>query len=108
MKKLLSLALWLIKAAVFFTLFAFALNNQQSAKLFFFFGTFWEAPTALVVLSVFALGLIVGVLGMLPLWWRQRQLARKMHVGKASPATDNTPDKASPQAASSLDTPIGI
>ncbi|MEY5028606.1 MAG: hypothetical protein RLZ63_921 [Pseudomonadota bacterium] len=97
MKKLLSLALWLIKAAVFFTLFAFALNNQQSAKLFFFFGTFWEAPTALIVLSVFALGLIVGVLGMLPLWWRQRQLARGMRVSKASP-----------QASSSLDTPIGI
>lgn len=54
MKRILSLGLWLIKAAVFFTLFAFALNNQQSTKLFFFFGTFWEAPTALVVLSVFA------------------------------------------------------
>ena len=80
MKKLLSLVLWLIKASVFFTLFAFALNNQQSSKLFFFFGTFWEAPTALIVLSIFALGLIIGVLGMLPLWWRQRQLARGTHA----------------------------
>jgi len=103
MKKLLSLALWLIKAAVFFTLFAFALNNQQSTKLFFFFGTFWEAPTALIVLSVFALGLIIGVLGMLPLWWRQRQLAHSMRVSTAAPTSDIAPEKSSP-----LDTPIGI
>jgi uncharacterized integral membrane protein len=103
MKKLLSLALWLIKAAVFFTLFAFALNNQQSTKLFFFFGTFWEAPTALIVLSVFALGLIIGVLGMLPLWWRQRQLARGVRVSTAAPTSDKAPEKSSP-----LDTPIGI
>ena len=103
MKKLLSLALWLIKAAVFFTLFAFAMNNQQSTKLFFFFGTFWEAPTALIVLSVFALGLIIGVLGMLPLWWRQRQLARGVRASTAAPTSHKAPEKSSP-----LDTPIGI
>jgi uncharacterized integral membrane protein len=93
MKKLLSLVLWLIKAAVFFTLFAFALNNQQSSKLFFFFGTYWEAPTALIVLSVFALGLVVGVMGMLPLWWRQRQKARglRMNSGAETPGPSATP-----------------
>lgn len=108
MKRILSLALSLIKAAVFFTLFAFALNNQQSAKLFFFFGTFWEAPTALIVLSVFALGLIIGVLGMLPLWWRQRQLARGMRSTRATPETADTPDQARAQATSPLDASIGI
>ena len=30
---------WLLKAAIFFTLFAFALNNQQDATVHFFFGT---------------------------------------------------------------------
>ncbi len=64
--------LWLLKAAIFFTLFAFALNNQHDATVHFFFGTQWRAPLVLVVLSAFALGLIVGVLGMLPRWWRQR------------------------------------
>lgn len=108
MKRILSLGLWLIKAAVFFTLFAFALNNQQSTKLFFFFGTFWEAPTALVVLSVFALGLMVGVLGMLPLWWRQRQLARSLRSHQAAPASADTPDPSRAQASSSLDASIGI
>ena len=31
--------MWLLKAAIFFTLFAFALNNQQDATVHFFFGT---------------------------------------------------------------------
>ncbi len=42
---------WLLKAAIFFTLFAFALNNQQDATVHFFFGTQWTAALALVVLA---------------------------------------------------------
>lgn len=71
---------WLLKAclkvAVFFTLFAFALNNQQDTIVYFFFGQQWRAPQVLVVLSIFASGVAVGVLGMLPWWWRQRQTAK--------------------------------
>ena len=76
MKRLLRLLQWVLKAAVFFTLFAFALNNQQETRVHFFFGTFWQAPTVLVVLTAFVLGVAVGVLGMVPRWWRQRQAAR--------------------------------
>ncbi|PUE63077.1 hypothetical protein B9Z45_01660 [Limnohabitans sp. 2KL-17] len=76
MKRLLRLLQWLLKAAVFFTLFAFALNNQQETRVNFFFGTFWSAPTVLVVLSAFSLGVVVGVLGMVPRWWRHRQTLR--------------------------------
>ncbi|MEQ6435400.1 LapA family protein [Comamonas sp. w2-DMI] len=68
--------LWLLKAAIFFTLFAFALNNQQDATVHFFFGTTWTAPLVLVVLAAFVLGLIVGVLGMVPRWWKHRTAAR--------------------------------
>ena len=74
--------LWLLKAAIFFTLFAFALNNQQDATLNFFFGTSWRAPLVLVVLAAFALGIAVGALGMVPRWWKHRVAARRA----ASPA----------------------
>jgi putative membrane protein len=77
MKRLLWLLQWLLKATVFFTLFAFALNNQQEARVNFFFSTFWSAPTVLVVLSAFTLGVVVGVLGMVPRWWRERQAVKK-------------------------------
>ncbi|MGV1045113.1 MULTISPECIES: LapA family protein [unclassified Limnohabitans] len=94
MKRLLRLLQWLLKAAVFFTLFAFALNNQQETRVNFFFGTSWQAPTVLVVLSAFALGVVIGVLGMVPRWWRHRQAAQQ-----------NT--KTSPEATPSPETPHG-
>jgi putative membrane protein len=90
MKRLLRLLQWLLKAAVFFTLFAFALNNQQETRVNFFFGTFWQAPTVLVVLSAFTLGVVIGVLGMVPRWWRHRQ-AVKQHT-KLAPAVNPTPE----------------
>ena len=67
---------WLLKAAIFFTLFAFALNNQQDATVHFFFGTQWTAPLVLVVLAAFAAGLVIGALGMFPRWWRHRKAVR--------------------------------
>ena len=70
--------LWLLKAAIFFTLFAFALNNQQNATVHFFFGTQWQAPMVLVVLIAFVGGLIAGVLVMVPRWWKQRSTAAKL------------------------------
>ena len=92
MKRLLRLLQWLLKAAIFFTLFAFALNNQQETRVNFFFGTFWQAPTVLVVLLAFSLGVMVGVLGMVPRWWRNRQAARKIQPA-ATPIAPTPNDK---------------
>jgi lipopolysaccharide assembly protein A len=66
---------WLLKAAIFFALFAFALNNQHEVTVHLFFGTAWRAPLVLVVLAAFALGLLVGALGMVPRWWKHRSEA---------------------------------
>jgi uncharacterized integral membrane protein len=41
----------------------------------FFFGTQWRAPQVLIVLSTFTAGVAVGVLGMVPRWWKQRRAA---------------------------------
>ena len=88
--------LWLLKAAIFFTLFAFALNNQQDATVHFFFGTQWRAPLVLVVLTAFAAGLVVGARGMVPRWWRHRTAARRAQAAviaptPVAPATSATP-----------------
>lgn len=80
---------WLLKAAIFFTLFAFALNNQQDAAVHFFFGTEWRAPLVLVLLAAFALGVAVGALGMVPRWWKHRRAARRAQKAVAgSPPPD--------------------
>lgn len=88
--------LWLLKAAIFFTLFAFALNNQQDATVHFFFGTAWTAPLVLVVLTAFSLGLFVGVLGMVPRWLKHRSAAREARARhkQATPVAAETPTSA--------------
>ena len=72
--------MWLLKAAIFFTLFAFALNNQQVVAVNFFFGTVWKAPLVMVVLSVFATGLVLGVLLMIPRWWKKKPFGKTGHA----------------------------
>ena len=84
--------LWLLKAAIFFTLFAFALNNQQEAVVNFFFGTYWQAPLVLVVLAAFVAGLVAGVLVMVPRWWMHRSKAAKL----SQPAATQADEAASP------------
>ena len=90
--------LWLLKAAIFFTLFAFALNNQQDATVHFFFGTQWRAPLVLVVLTAFSAGLAVGVLGMVPRWCRHRVAARRAQAVVVTPAPNTAAASATPPA----------
>lgn len=92
MNKLIWLLKWILKAAIFFTLFAFALNNQQVATVHFFFGTRWHAPQVLIVLIVFAIGVAVGALGMVPRWWRNRRIEGR---ASASPEQSIPPNAAS-------------
>ena len=68
---------WLVRAAIFFTLFAFALNNQHESGIRWFFGQEWRAPMVFIVLGAFALGCAFGVLAMVPSWWRHRRVARR-------------------------------
>jgi uncharacterized integral membrane protein len=81
---------WLFRAFIFFALFAFALNNQDPVDVNWFFGFKWHAPMVIVVLTAFAAGCAIGVLAMVPRWWRQRRAARL-----ATPAS-NPPASAAP------------
>lgn len=80
---------WLVRAFIFFTLFAFALNNQQPVTVNWFFGVSWQAPLVIVLLAVFAVGAALGVVAMLPgvwqRWRRQRRAAAT--AGGAAPDT---------------------
>ena len=80
------LLIWLLRAFIFFTLFAFALNNQQTATVHWFFGMGWNAPMVIVVLAAFAAGCVIGVLAMVPGWWRHRRVAKAV---MATPAVAN-------------------
>jgi uncharacterized integral membrane protein len=86
---------WLLKAAVFVLIFALALNNQAPVRVHGLFGAQWEAPLALVLLIVLCAGVLLGILVMLPVWWRAHRRARRAAdavqpdapaAGSASPA----------------------
>jgi lipopolysaccharide assembly protein A len=77
---------WLLRGFLFFTLFAFALNNQQLVSVRWFFGLQSQAPMVMVVLVAFACGGAAGVISMVPSWWRHRQQALKQ-----SPEPGSTP-----------------
>jgi putative membrane protein len=77
---------WLLRAFIFFALFAFALNNQQTATVHWFFGVQWRAPMVILVLVAFAGGCAIGVLAMLPSWWRHRRTALRLAPPPAPPA----------------------
>jgi lipopolysaccharide assembly protein A len=85
---------WLVRGFIFFTLFAFALNNQQEVVVNWFFGAHWRAPQVIVVLVAFAAGIALGVLAMVPRWWRHRRQAQRQ--ARTPPA----PVQAAPEPAS--------
>lgn len=83
--------IWLFRAAIFFLLFAFALNNQHDATLHWFFGYQSRAPMVFIVLAAFAIGCAFGVLAMVPSWWRHRRAARKQTQQPTAPSAAPAP-----------------
>ena len=81
---------WLLKAVIFFVLFAFALNNQAPVELHFFFGQQWQAPMVLVVLATFVAGMFAGIAVMLPLWLAARRQAKASTVTTAPRTAEDT------------------
>lgn len=68
---------WGLRLLFFFLLVLFALQNTQPVSLYWFPGQFWEAPQILVLLLFFAAGVLLGVLSMLGLVYRQRRELNK-------------------------------
>jgi lipopolysaccharide assembly protein A len=86
---------WLLRAFVFFALFAFALNNQQTVIVHWFFGIDWSAPLVIIVLIAFGSGCAAGVIAMSPVWWRQRR-AQRGQAPVSPPPAQATPVPAAP------------
>ena len=97
MKNTVWLLKWILKAFIFFTLFAFALNNQHDASVHFFFGSQWRSPMVLIVLAAFATGLVVGALGMAPWWWKHRNATLRERLAQASKSEPDKPVVPGPQ-----------
>lgn len=88
---------WLLRAFIFFALFAFALNNSQEATVRWFFGHEWRAPLVIIVLLAFGCGAALGVLAMVPAWWKHRRVAQRNIVEPpAAPEATPAPEAPNP------------
>ena len=77
---------WLLfKAAILFLLIAFAMGNRDEVALHFMPGHVVTMPMMAVVLGSFALGVFLGILVMVPRWWRLRRDVRKAQTQMAVP-----------------------
>ncbi len=87
---------WLLRALIFFILFAFALNNLHAVTVHWFFGFEWRSQMVFVVLAAFSAGCAAGALSMLPGWLRRRQ-------NDSPPAAERAePTSTAPAAANNL------
>jgi lipopolysaccharide assembly protein A len=84
------LLVWALRFVVFLALFALALNNQHAVTLHSFFGIEWQTRMIYVVLAAFIAGCAIGVLAMVPRWWRGGRAA--------APTTATVADAAPAQA----------
>jgi lipopolysaccharide assembly protein A len=86
---------WALRFVIFLALFALALNNQHAVTLFSFFGIEWHTRMIYVVLAAFIAGCTIGVLAMMPRWWRGRRVTTPSPTAAASAVASPQPRPAS-------------
>jgi uncharacterized integral membrane protein len=92
--RVLNVLTWVGRLFIFLFLFIFALMNSAPVELRFFFGQSWELPLALLLLVFFAGGILLGVLAMVGVLFRERRtsaalrrdLARLVEAGEQTGA----------------------
>ncbi|MCS6764599.1 MAG: LapA family protein [Candidatus Protistobacter heckmanni] len=64
--------LWILRLAIFLTLFGLALLNTEDATIRLFFGQFWRVPLILLLFIFFAAGMLFGMLSAMLRWSRKK------------------------------------
>jgi putative membrane protein len=77
---------WLVRAAAFLLLLAFAVKNTEPITLRFYFDLAWQAPLVLLLLAFFAAGALVGLAATLTTILRQRRELQQLKREPRGPA----------------------
>ncbi len=85
---------WILRAVLFIALLGFAVKNDQTVELRYFFGYIWQSSLVIVLLLFFAAGAAVGVLAMFANVLQQRReiarLKREIRVKNKLAGVDDT------------------
>ena len=58
--------LWFLRGILFVILLGLAIKNGGDVELRFFFDAHWQAPLSLALLTALAMGVVLGLLALLP------------------------------------------
>ncbi|MFN6960831.1 MAG: lipopolysaccharide assembly LapA domain-containing protein [Rhodocyclaceae bacterium] len=58
--------LWILRGILFVILLGLAIKNGGDVELRFYFDTTWHVPLSLALLAALAIGVILGLLALLP------------------------------------------
>lgn len=87
--------LWFLRGVLFIILLGLAIKNGHDIELRFYFDASWHAPLSVVLLVTLALGVLLGLLAVLPSWIRQRrslgQLRRQLSDKPSAPTPGAQP-----------------
>lgn len=73
-----SALIWLLRGVLFVILLGLAIKNSSDVELRFFFDASWQTPLSLALLGALALGIVLGLLALLPQLIRQRRNIRAL------------------------------
>ncbi len=80
--------LWLLRGILFVILLGLAIKNGGDVELRFFFDASWQAPLSLALLAALAMGILLGLLALLPQLIRLRRRVGQLQRKVGSPAPD--------------------
>jgi uncharacterized integral membrane protein len=80
--------LWFLRGILFVILLGLAIKNGGDIELRFFFDTAWQAPLSLVLLATLTIGVILGLLALLPQVIRLRRSVGQLRRQMSDQTTD--------------------
>ncbi|MCA1979685.1 MAG: LapA family protein [Thiobacillus sp.] len=80
------------KILVFLLVLGFALKNSHPAVFYSYLGYVWQAPLIVMLGLAFALGVLAGVLALLPTLFRLRREAARKQPPETADTPTRTPD----------------
>jgi len=81
--------LWVLRAILFVILLGLAIKNGGDVELRFFFDATWQAPLSMALLAALAIGIVLGLLALLPQVIRLRRSIGQLR--KQIPQQANNP-----------------
>jgi len=80
--------LWFLRGTLFVILLGLAIKNGSDIELRFFFDASWQAPLSLVLLATLAIGVVLGLLALLPQVIRLRRSVGQLRRQMSDKTTD--------------------